>query len=48
MMPVSDELIVFTTLYTIALVWMALKIMVTRWTDSPTPPKKIKVLRKAA
>ena len=48
MLFIADETIVFTTLDAIALVWMCLKILVDHWIDSPTPPKKMRPVKKAA
>jgi hypothetical protein len=48
MIIIADEIIAFTTLDTIAIAWMFLKILVNHWADSPTPPQKNKPVRKAA
>jgi len=45
---VAEEIIVFTTLDAIALVWMFLKILSNHWIDAPTSPKKIRPVKKAA
>jgi hypothetical protein len=48
MIIIADEIIVFTTVFTIAIVWMFLKVLVNHLIDSSTPPQKNKPVRKAA
>jgi hypothetical protein len=48
MIILPDELIVFSTLDAIAIVWMVLKLLVTHWIDSHPPPNEITPTRKAA
>jgi hypothetical protein len=48
MIILSDEIIVFSTLDAIVLVWMVLKICLYHWMEAPTPPKKIRSVNGAA
>ena len=47
MIVLSDEVIVFSTLDSIAIVWMFLKIMVNHWIDV-APPTRIQPVKRAA
>jgi hypothetical protein len=47
-MIIADEIIVFSTFYIIAIVWMFLKILVHHWLDSPTRLDKIRRAKVAA
>ena len=48
MIILPDEIIVFSTLDAIAIVWMVLKILLHHWMETSTPPKKIRPVKKAA
>ena len=48
MLIIADEVIVFSTLDAIALIWAFLKILVPHVSESPTRPRKIRPVKKAA
>jgi hypothetical protein len=48
MLIIADEVIVFSTLDAVALIWMFLKILVHHVSEPPTHPKKVRPVKKAA
>jgi hypothetical protein len=48
MIILAEEIIVFSTLDAIAIVWMFLKILVHHVSEPPMHPKKIRPVKKAA
>ena len=48
MLIIADEIILFTTLAAIALIWMVLKLLVHHASETLTPPRKTRPVKKAA